>query len=84
MTGQVRSPKQNEQYYGLMKINEINRSPPKSQILRPHFKSLTPIHPNKKITLEGKNHSITNRLIDIFAPIRFGQRGLDLSQPHPK
>jgi transcription termination factor Rho len=81
VTGQARPPKEKEQYYGLMKITEINGSPPESQKFRPHFKSLTPIHPNKKMTLEGKNHSITNRLIDMFAPIGFGQRGLIAAPP---
>jgi transcription termination factor Rho len=81
VTGQARPPKEKEQYYGLMKINEINGSLPEPQLLRPHFKSLTPIHPNKKITLESHNNNITNRLIDMFAPIGFGQRGLIAAPP---
>jgi transcription termination factor Rho len=81
MTGHARSPKEREQYYGLMKITEINGSPPESQKFRPHFKSLTPIHPNKKMTLESNNNSITNRLIDMFAPIGFGQRGFIAAPP---
>ncbi len=81
VTGQARSSKQNKQYNGLMKITEINGAPPESQMLRAHFKSLTPIHPNKKMTLDGKNHSITNRLIDMFAPIGFVQRGLIAAPP---
>ncbi|WNF35227.1 transcription termination factor Rho [Bacillaceae bacterium IKA-2] len=82
VVGQARPPKDNEQAYSMMKILEINGSPPDTTVIRTNFNALTPIHPNRKITLETTNIiEIENRIIDLFTPIGFGQRGLIVAPP---
>lgn len=81
ITGQARLPKANEQFYSLMKVTAINGLPSNLSTDRINFSALTPIYPNKKITLKITNDLIENRIIDLFAPIGFGQRGLIAAQP---
>lgn len=81
VSGYARPPRDNEQFYSLMKISEINGIDPLHLKERPHFKALTPIHPNKKITLENETHCLGTRIIDLFSPIGFGQRGLIVAPP---
>lgn len=81
VSGYVRPPKQNEQFFSLMKVSAINGVDPLHVKERPHFKSLTPIHPNRKITLENHHNCVGTRIIDLFSPIGFGQRGLIVAPP---
>lgn len=89
VTGLVRSPKDNEKYHSLLKVESINFTSPEDHRLRNPFEELTPIYPNKKIVLELsqsqlKNTEIDNnslKLIDIFAPVGFGTRGLIVAPP---
>lgn len=79
--GQARSPKENERYWGLLKVEKVNDSPVEAALDRPAFENLTPIHPNEQIKLETDFAKLTTRIIDLIAPIGFGQRGLVVSPP---
>lgn len=81
VSGQARKPKENERYYGLLKVEEVNSTEAEKSISRKRFESLTPIYPNKQILLETSKAPISTRIIDIFSPIGFGQRGLIVSPP---
>lgn len=79
--GQVRSPKDGERYFSLLRIETVNNKTLESMKKRKHFNDLTPLYPDKKIDLEIKNGSTACRLIDFVAPIGFGQRGIIVSPP---
>jgi transcription termination factor Rho len=81
VTGQVRPPKEGEKYYALLKIEAINYLPPDEVKNRPLFDNLTPIYPNQKIKLEYDPKKLTGRVLDLFAPIGKGQRGLIVAPP---
>lgn len=81
--GLARAPKNGERYHSLLlikKINEKEMTEAESQA-RPQFDNLTSLHPNKQIKLEYKQDVMTSRIIDLIAPIGFGQRALIVSQP---
>jgi len=79
--GQARPPKESEKYYGLLRVESINGLDPELARTRRTFASLTPIFPNKRINLETTSEDLSNRLIDLVAPIGRGQRGLIVSPP---
>lgn len=79
--GQVREPKENERYYGILKIETVNGVPVEEVQQRPWFGNLTPIFPQPQIKLEIGKEPISLRMIDLIAPIGFGQRGLIVSPP---
>ncbi len=80
VAGIAREPRQGERFGALLMINAINGENPENSKKRPDFDKLTPIFPNRRIKLEdGKDLSM--RLIDLVAPIGFGQRGLIVAQP---
>ncbi len=79
--GLARRPKENERYWGLLKVNEVNGKPVDSIHERPNFDDLLAIYPDKQITLSTDKDILTTRLIDLVAPIGFGQRGLIVSPP---
>ena len=81
VTGQVRSPKDQEKYYALLKVEAINYLPTNESKRRALFENLTPLYPNKQIKLEHKATKLTGRVIDLFAPIGKGQRGLIVAPP---
>lgn len=81
VTGQARQPKDNERYFGLLKVEKINGVDAETLGDRPRFDDLVPIYPKEKIKLETENKIISTRIIDLFAPIGFGQRGLIVSPP---
>lgn len=81
VSGPARPPKASERYYGLMQITAVNGKDPEQAKERDHFPSLTPLYPQEQIKLEYKQSSIINRMIDIVAPVGFGQRGLIVSPP---
>jgi transcription termination factor Rho len=81
--GLARAPKNGERYHSLLLIQKINQkalTEIESQN-RPQFESLTSVHPNRQIKLEYKQDVLSNRIIDMVAPIGFGQRSLIVSQP---
>ncbi|MCL5037901.1 MAG: transcription termination factor Rho [Chloroflexi bacterium] len=81
VSGQVRPPKNGEKYYGLLKVQAINRETPENIRSRRRFDDLTPIFPDKRFVLETTPERISTRMIDIFCPIGRGQRGLLVAPP---
>ncbi|MFN4264009.1 MAG: transcription termination factor Rho [Thioalkalivibrionaceae bacterium] len=84
IAGSIRPPKDNERYFALLKVKEINFEHPDAARNKVLFENLTPLHPNKRMRLErgnGSSEDITARVIDIVAPIGHGQRGLLVSPP---
>lgn len=81
VTGKARPPKPSERYYGLMQVNKVNGSDPEQSKERSHFPALTPLYPDRKIKLETDQSKISARMIDIVAPVGFGQRGLIVAPP---
>jgi transcription termination factor Rho len=82
--GQVRSPKDGERYFALLKVNAINFDPPENARHRINFDNLTPLYPDEKLTLEIEdptNKDLTTRVIDLTAPLGKGQRGLIVAPP---
>jgi transcription termination factor Rho len=82
--GQIRSPKDGERYFALLKVNEINFDPPENTRHRINFDNLTPLYPDEKIKLEVEDPTIkdmTPRVIDLTAPLGKGQRGLIVAPP---
>jgi transcription termination factor Rho len=81
VTGQVRPPKDSEKYYGLLRVEAINSIDPEIARTRPHFGALTPVFPDKLINLETTPKSLSARLVNLVAPIGYGQRGMIVSPP---
>ena len=82
--GEIRSPKDTERYFALLKVNTINFENPENVKHRVNFDNLTPLYPERKIKLELDNptkKSNIQRVIELVAPIGFGQRALIVAQP---
>jgi len=82
--GEVRTPKDGERYFALVKVDQINGEPPENSKHKILFENLIPLHPNKVMQLERDikgDENITGRIIDIIAPIGRGQRGLIVAPP---
>lgn len=80
--GTIRPPKEGEKYFPLIKVLEINGRTPDYIRDRVPFDHLTPLFPNEKFNLIGNGHdNISTRVVDLFAPIGKGQRGLIVAQP---
>lgn len=80
--GIIRPPKEGEKYFPLVKAIEINGLSPEFIRDRMQFEYMTPLFPNEKFTLTGNGHNNTStRIVDLFAPIGKGQRGLIVAQP---
>jgi len=79
--GQVRSPKENERYFGLLKVEKVNGAPVEDLGVRPYFEDLKPIFPQPQVVLETETDILSTRIIDLISPIGFGQRGLVVSPP---
>lgn len=79
--GQARPPKDNERYYGLLKVENINGVVAESLTNRARYEDLVPIYPNQQLILETGIIPLSTRIIDLAAPIGFGQRGLIVSPP---
>jgi len=81
--GMCRPPKDNERFYGLLKVESVNGRPPEHYRTRPQFEDLTPIYPNQRLRLEleDSNTHLSARFLDIVTPLGKGQRGLIISPP---
>ena len=83
--GEVRTPKDGERYFALVKVDRINGAPPEHSKHKILFENLTPLHPDEVLLLERPDlltdENITGRIIDIIAPIGKGQRGLIVAPP---
>lgn len=81
VNGQIRPPKENENYFALLKVESVNEEDPEKARERTVFENLTPLYPEERITLENNSKDISTRLIDLIAPIGKGQRGLIVAPP---
>ncbi|NIP60751.1 MAG: transcription termination factor Rho, partial [Gemmatimonadetes bacterium] len=79
--GQVRPPKEGERYLALLKVETINDEDPEKAKHRIGFDNLRPRYPEKRIQLEHSSGDISMRVMDLIAPVGFGQRGLIVSPP---
>lgn len=82
--GEVRVPKDGERYFALVKVDKVNGLQPEAIKHRIMFENLTPLHPDRVMTLERdikSEENITGRILDIFAPIGHGQRALIVASP---
>ena len=82
--GEVRTPKDGERYFALVKVDKVNGYLPEAIKHRIMFENLTPLHPDKVMPLERdikSEENLTGRILDIFAPIGKGQRGLIVASP---
>jgi len=81
VNGIIRPPKEGEKYFPLVKVVEINGRSPEYIRDRVPFEHLTPLFPDEKFNITGKASSLSTRVVDLFAPIGKGQRGLIVAQP---
>ncbi len=81
VTGHVRAPRDNEKYYGLLKVQAVNGVDPETAKRRGFFENLTAIFPYEQLKLETVPDNLTHRVIDLVSPIGRGQRGLIVSPP---
>ncbi|QQG47500.1 MAG: transcription termination factor Rho [Candidatus Woesebacteria bacterium] len=81
VSGLARRPKENERYWGLLKVETVNGEPATETGKRTDFESLLAIYPDEQIKLSTTSEILTTRLVDLIAPIGFGQRGLIVSPP---
>jgi len=79
--GVVRPPKEGEKYFPLIRVSKINGLNPNVVRDRVSFEHLTPLFPQEKFNLAGRNSTLSTRIIDLFSPIGKGQRGMIVSQP---
>ena len=81
ISGQARRPKENERYWGLLKVEKINGEDVDKIGQRPNFDSMTAVYPDAQIILSTDKDTLTTRMMDLIAPIGFGQRALIVSPP---
>src|SRR5580765_5989542 len=82
--GEIRTPKDGERYFALVKVDKVNGEAPEAAKNKILFENLTPLHPDEAFKLERDikaEENITGRVLDIVAPIGKGQRGLIVSPP---
>ena len=82
--GQIRSPKEGERYFALLKVNLINFEDPEQVRLRTNFDNLTPLYPDQRLNMEIDDPNVkdrTSRVIDLISPIGKGQRALVVAPP---
>src|SRR5476651_2015323 len=82
--GEIRTPKDGERYFALVKVDTVNGEAPENAKTKILFENLTPLHPDEPMQLERDikaEENMTGRIIDIIAPIGKGQRGLIVSPP---
>jgi transcription termination factor Rho len=79
--GPIRSPKEGERYFALLKVDSVNFDPPSKARDKTLFTNLTPLHPEEPIKLERKGGDLSMRIMDIVSPIGKGQRGLIVAPP---
>ncbi|MEW5424554.1 transcription termination factor Rho [Amorphus sp. 3PC139-8] len=82
--GQIRSPKEGERYFALLKVNTINFAEPEQARHKIHFDNLTPLYPDSRFNMEIENPTVkdmSSRVIDLVAPLGKGQRALIVAPP---
>jgi transcription termination factor Rho len=81
ITGQIRSPREDERYFALLHVDTINGDTHKNWKPKVRFDSLTPIHPEESFNLEYDSNEVSTRIMNLFTPIGKGQRGLIVAPP---
>jgi len=81
VSGQVRSPKESERYFALLKVEAVNAEHPEESKKKALFDNLTPLYPMELINLEHDAEDLSTRLMNLLTPIGKGQRGLIVAQP---
>jgi transcription termination factor Rho len=81
VAGQIRSPKEGERFFAMLRVETVNFDPPLVAQTRVPFDNLTPLYPDEVLNLETTPEEISTRLINLFDPIGKGQRGLIVSPP---
>ena len=79
--GQIRSPKDNERFFAILKIEKINGVAPEVAMRRVHFDSLTPLYPEERVQMEWEPSKLTTRIVDLMSPVGKGQRALIVAPP---
>ncbi|MEZ5315407.1 MAG: transcription termination factor Rho [Chlamydiales bacterium] len=79
--GTIRSPKEKEKYFALLKVETVNGSTSDKAKERVLFENLTPLYPNQRIVMETTKERLSERVLDLIAPIGKGQRGLIVAPP---
>lgn len=79
--GQIRTPKEGERFFAMIRIESVNFDNPSVAQTRIPFDNLTPLYPEERLNLETKNGEVATRMINLFCPIGKGQRGLLLAPP---
>ncbi|MBN3040377.1 MAG: transcription termination factor Rho [Candidatus Omnitrophica bacterium] len=82
VSGQIRSPKDNEKYFALLKVEAVNFEEPDESRNRILFDNLTPIYPKERFILETEPNELSTRILDILSPIGKGQRSLIVAPPY--
>ncbi len=81
VTGSIRSPKEKERFFALLRVDQINKEDPELARKRVPFENLTPLFPDERLVLETDSKEISMRVMDIVTPIGKGQRGLIVAPP---
>ena len=81
VSGQIRGPKDNERYFALLKIEQVNFEEPEITRQRPLFDNLTPLYPNNRLNLEYRPDNYSTRIINLLTPLGKGQRALIVAPP---
>ena len=81
IVGAAKKPKENEKYWAMTRIDKVNGMDLASALRRPDFKDLVPIYPEKQMKLETESDILSTRILDLFCPVGFGQRGMVKSPP---
>nr|HVZ21610.1 transcription termination factor Rho [Vicinamibacterales bacterium] len=81
VSGQIRSPKEGERYFALIKVEAVNFEAPDHAREKLFFENLTPLYPQEKLTLETTQDQLAGRVMDLMTPIGKGQRGLIVAPP---
>lgn len=68
----MRSPKDSERFFALLRVQNVNGFPPDDSVKRIHFDALTPLYPRERLTLETSSQELSTRIIDLVAPIGKG------------
>lgn len=79
--GQIRSPKDNERFFAILKVEKINGVAPEVAMRRVHFDSLTPLYPEERVQMEWDPSKLTTRIVDLMSPVGKGQRALIVAPP---
>jgi len=81
VSGQIRQPNDTERYFALLKVEAVNYEDPEEAREKILFDNLTPLYPERKMTLQKDPENYSTRIMDLLTPIGFGQRGLIVSPP---